>query len=142
MRTMKFVLASVSLLFLYDAAYACRCVPRQPSSDISQYAAVFSGKVVEVGFKQPPSGAWKYTITFEVGRVWKGETKKRITLIARLTSCDFGFREGESYLVFASTLSGGSVLTTTQCSRTGLISEREKDLVLLGEGKVPAEGKT
>jgi hypothetical protein len=142
MKTMKFVLASVSLLFLYDAAYACRCQPTKPSSDTSRYAAVFSGKVVEAGFKQLPDGAWQYTITFEVGRVWKGEAKKRITLINRLTSCDFHFRKGESWLIFASTLSGGSRLTTSQCSRTGLVSKREADMGLLGEGKVPAEGKT
>jgi hypothetical protein len=142
MKTMKFVLASVSLLFLYDAAYACRCVPSKPSSDTSRYAAVFSGKVVEAGFKQLPNGVWQDTTTFEVDRVWKGEAKKRITLISRLTSCDFVFRKGESWLVFASTLSGGDGLTTSQCSRTGLISERKKDLGVLGEGKVPAEGKT
>ena len=142
MKTMKFVLASVSLLFLYDAAYACRCVPSKPSSDTSPYAAVFSGKVVEAGFKQLPNGVWQDTTTFEVDRVWKGEAKKRITLLSRLTSCDFVFSKGESWLVFASTLSGGHGLTTSQCSRTGLISERKKDLGLLGEGKVPAEGKT
>ena len=142
MKITKFVLASVTLLFLYDAAYACRCLPGKPSADISRSVAVFSGKVIKVMFKQPPYEIGRYTVTFEVERVWKGEIKKKTVLITRASSCDVRFREGESYLVFASMLYDGSGLTTHKCSRTGLVADRKEDIELLGEGEVPEEGKT
>lgn len=142
MKITKFLLASVILLFLYETAYACRCPPRKPSADISRYVAVFSGKVVKVTFKQPPYEIGRYTVTFEVGRVWKGEAKKRITLITRTTSCDFRFREGESYLVFATTFYDGGGLTTHKCSRTGLVADRWEDMGLLGDGKSLEAGET
>ena len=140
MNITKFVLAFVTLLFLHDAAFACRCLPRKPSADISRSVAVFSGKVIKVTFK-PPYEVGR-TVTFEVERVWKGETKKKITLITRMTSCDVRFREGASYLVFASMLYDGSGLTTHQCSGTGLVVDRKQYLKLLGEGKIPEESRT
>ncbi|MFN2455908.1 MAG: hypothetical protein ABR577_16990 [Pyrinomonadaceae bacterium] len=142
MKITKLILASATLLFLYDAAYACRCPPMKPSADISRSVAVFSGKVVKVTFKQPPYEVGRYTVTFEVERVWKGEIKKRTVVITRTSSCDVRFREGESYLVFASMLYDGSGLTTHKCSRTGLVADRKEDVELLGEGKIPEEGKT
>jgi hypothetical protein len=142
MKITSFVLASLALLFLSDAAFACRCPPRKPSADISRYVAVFSGRVTKVTIKQPPHEIGRYTVTFEVERVWKGETKKEVTLITRTSSCDFRFREGESYLVFASILYDGSGLTTHKCSRTGLVADREEDIGLLGEGRIPEENKT
>jgi len=93
-------------------------------------------------FKQPPYEIGRYTVTFEVERVWKGEIKKKTVLITRASSCDVRFREGESYLVFASMLYDGSGLTTHKCSRTGLVADRKEDIELLGEGEVPEEGKT
>ena len=142
MKVTRLILASVTLLVLYDAADACRCPPMKPSANISRPRAVFSGKVIKVTFKQPPREAGRYTVTFEVERVWKGELKKRLTLITRTSSCDVLFREGESYLVFASMLYDGGGLTTHKCSRTGLVADREEDRELLGEGKIPEEGKT
>jgi hypothetical protein len=141
MKITKFILASVALLFLYDTAYACRCLAQKPSADISRSSAVFSGKVIEVTFKQPPHEVGRYTVTFEVERIWKGEPKKRMILNTRATSCNFHFREGESYLVFASMLYDGSGLTTHKCTRTGLVTDRKEDVELLGEGKIPEEGK-
>jgi hypothetical protein len=144
MKTTSFVFAFVALLFLSDAAFACRCLPRKPSADMSHSAAVFAGKVIKVRFRQTPYETGRYTVTFEVGQVWKGEAKKKITLITRASSCAVLFREGESYLVFASAFNDGneSGLTTHKCSGTGLVSDREEDIKLLGEGKIPLEGKT
>lgn len=126
-------MAFATLLFIYDSAYACRCPPGKPSADISHSVAVFSGKAVDVTFKQPPHETGRYRITFEVERVWKGEIKKEIVLVTGTSSCDVRFREGESYLVFASTLNNGSGLTTHKCSRTGLVADRKEDIELLEE---------
>lgn len=142
MKITKVFLASVTLLLISDAAYACRCLPIKPSANISRSLAVFSGKVIKITFKQPPHEMGRYTVTFEVERVWKGEMKKRMTLITRPSSCDVLFREGESYLVFASMLYDGSGLTTHKCSRTGLVGDRKEDIKLLGKGKIPEEGQT
>ena len=144
MKFTSFVFAFVALLVLPDAVFACRCPPRKPSADTSHSAAVFTGKVIKVRSKRAPYETGRYRVTFEVEQVWKGEAKKRITLITRASSCDVFFREGESYLVFASAFNDGneSGLTTHKCSGTGLVSDREGDLKLLGEGKIPREGKT
>ena len=141
MKITKLILASVAVLFLYDAAYGCRCLPGKPSADLSRALAVFSGKVVKVTFKQPPHEVGRYTVAFEVERIWKGEPQKRMILITRTTSCDVHFQEGETYLVFASVLYDGSGLTTHKCTRTGLVADRREDIELLGEGKIPEEGK-
>lgn len=116
MRVTKPVLALVAILALYNIALACRCRPNEPSADISRYAAVFSGKVTKVTFTQPPNEVGRYRVTFEVERVWKGDVKRELTLITRTSSCDFRFREDESYLVYAFPLFDESGLTTHKCS--------------------------
>ncbi len=142
MKVTKFLLTSIVLLFFYDAAYACRCPPRKLSADISRAAAVFSGKVTKITFNELPAERGRYTVTFEVEKVWKGETNKKITLITRASSCDVRFHEGESYLVFASMLKDESELTTDKCSGTGFVVDRKEDIKLLGEGKIPENDKT
>jgi hypothetical protein len=141
MKITKFALAFIALLFLYDVAHGCRCPPRKPSANIPRSVAVFSGKVINVTFKQPPYEVGRYAVTFEVERVWQGEIKKQTVLITRASSCDVRFREGERYLVFASVLYDGSGLTTHKCSRTGLVADRKEDIELLGEGEVPEGGE-
>jgi hypothetical protein len=101
MKTANLALSLLALLFIFDDAYACRCARRKPSANISGHAAVFSGKVVNIKFTQLPGLVGRYRVTFKVERVWQGEVKEETMLITRATSCDFRFREGESYLVFA-----------------------------------------
>ncbi len=141
MKVINFLLPFVVLLFLYDAALACRCPPRKLSTNVSRSLSVFSGKVTKITFNQLPAERGRYTVILEVEQVWKGEIKKKITLITQATSCDIRFREGESYLVFASMHKDASELTTDICSGTGLVIERKENIEMLGEGEIPEADK-
>ncbi len=70
MKIAKYLLVTFTLLLLsYDAAFACRCPRRKPSPDLSQFEAVFVGKVVDEGdFRSSPR-----KVKFRVERFWKGE---------------------------------------------------------------------
>jgi hypothetical protein len=71
-------------------------------SDFNRTEAVFIGKVVSID---------GFLVTFEVGKVWKGELPARFTMSTgkikmannsvKSSSCDYDFENGKSYLVFA-----------------------------------------
>jgi hypothetical protein len=63
----------------------------------SQAALVFRGTVID---KKPhPNGV---SVMFDVDRVWKGPRQRRLVLPQFILSTeDFGFQQGEKYLVFA-----------------------------------------
>jgi hypothetical protein len=96
---------------------------------------VFSGEVIEVIL---------YEAKFKVERIWKGEGKDEITMWLRgkdnkgnyiITSCDFEFRKGEQYLVYAYLAEGK--LRTHVCSRTISLMNAEYGLKELNEIKQP-----
>jgi len=85
--------------------------------------------------------------TISVERWWKGAPGPEVSLMTQLTrnsdgtstsSCDFNFKEGETYLVFARIIKGN--LQTGACSGTSLVSN-VKDIDLLGEGNPPVNFK-
>ncbi|MBA2338979.1 MAG: hypothetical protein H0V88_01165 [Pyrinomonadaceae bacterium] len=138
MKNSLLVLAAFSLLLLSsDVAFACRCMRVEASADLSRYAAVFSGKAVEVT-RLPTS----LRVKFRVESVWKGADAKEITLflprssdLRVISSCDIGFKEGESYLVYAFTSKRDGTLTTGKCSRTRKLVDANEDFAVLGEGQ-------
>jgi hypothetical protein len=92
---------------------------------------VFRGRAVAQELVPRDSGTGRDTrTTFEVERVWKGESRARVgvrtcggdgTVICGET---FTFRVGEQYLVFAE----GEPLSTNSCTLTGVL-ERSAVLV-------------
>ena len=110
-------------------AAACMCVgSAEPKSDaqitrevkdeLGKAVGVFTGRVVERD---------ELTVTFEVDAVWKGEIGPTHIMSTgavaspdgtiSMTSCDFSFARGRSYLVFAF---GKSLVEAkaTSCTRT------------------------
>jgi hypothetical protein len=87
-------------------------------------------------------------VKFRVERWWKGEATTEVVLATYKTkksdgtgsgsSCDYHFKEGESYLVYA--YGKGNELRTHDCTRTSPLSKTE-DIKILGEGKEPVEKK-
>lgn len=140
MKNVKWMIAVVTLLLLsVDAALACRCPKAEASADLSQFAAVFSGRVVETN-RLPTS----LRVKFQVERVWKGDVLLEVTLFLPrasdpdvISSCDIGFQKGESYLVYALKSRDRSTLTTHKCTRTRKVTEAKGDFAVLDEGQVP-----
>jgi len=75
-------------------------------------------------------------IEFSVKEVWKGKASSEIGIINTLgSSCNFNFKEGEEYMVYA--YRGEEGLYTNNCSRTALLIDASEDLTALGTGIRP-----
>jgi hypothetical protein len=117
----------ISLLHA-DAALACTCEEYGIKSygKLISYeyhrrsAAVFSGEVIELGNSR---------VRLKVEKVWKGGVGKEVALPHGGSSCYFGFKPGESYLVYAHLRR--EVLGTDVCTQTKRLAEAEKDVPIL-----------
>ena len=88
-------------------------------------------------------------VKIQVEQWWKGEAPSEIVLLtsstkngdgtSTLSSCDYTFRQGESYLIFAT--GKQDEYRTSDCLRTKKLAQAEEELKLLGEGKEPVEKK-
>ncbi len=88
-------------------------------------------------------------VKFQVERWWKGEAASEIFMVtdetknsdgtATTSSCNYKFKEGESYLVYA--YGKESELRTDVCTGTGALAEAKEVLEILGEGKEPVKKK-
>ena len=115
----------------------CSCAGRPDVPSALQSAdAVFTGRVVSVRNTHP----WwrresdpRRRVTLRVDRAWKGVDSRTVVMITRMIStCEFRFRRGESYLVFAHQRQDGG-LGTSICSRTTTIDRAAGDVRDLGE---------
>jgi hypothetical protein len=137
-------------LALSETALGCVCVvsPEKPSpekaraalvTDFNGATAVFSGKVVE---------ADNLKLKFKVDKVWKGEVGKEFMMATggkeyedgsfSNSSCDYSFKRGEEYLVYAYPVDqdihpGSTDLQARQCTRTRLSKYAEQEMKELDE---------
>lgn len=128
------------LLIPAPSAHACSCAQLGSAQQaMQQHAAVFSGKVTKMDRPLVArSSAAPVRITIKVDDVWKGQVSSRTVVTTALSgaSCGYeGFREGESYVVFASEHSGK--LETGLCSLTQPLAAAGDVLNELGEGYKP-----
>ena len=149
-------------------ACGCPGSPDESLNDAVKYATeqstvIFAGKVIGFEYRKGIPNEYmeslkKYlgkdfeyetkVVKFQVERWWKGEATTEVFLATDETknsdgtgsgsSCDYHFKEGETYLVYAN--GKGNELRTHACARTRLLSKTE-DLKILGEGKEPVEKK-
>ncbi len=149
-------------------ACGCISMPNESVSDAVKYATeqstmIFAGKVVGFEYRKGVPNQYMerrkkdsgknveyetLVVKFQVGRWWKGEATTEVFLVTDETknsdgtwsgsSCDYHFKEGESYLVYA--YGKGNELRTYACTRTRPLTKTE-DLKILGEGKEPIEKK-
>ena len=114
------------------AALACTCfrspesktpaqITREIAAEVRRSAAVFSGKVVA---RTP------LRITFLVDNVWKGSVSRRFEMASGAvsnadgsitTSCEFPFKVGETYVVFAYG-SSRQTMHASDCTLTNALS--------------------
>ena len=149
-------------------ACGCVSSPDESVSDAVKYATekstmIFAGKVVGFEYRNGIPNEYiesreKETgkhvdyetkiVRFQVERWWKGEAATEVFLVTDETknsdgtatgsSCDYHFKESESYLVYA--YGKENELRTHACTRTRLLNKTE-DVKILGEGKEPVENK-
>ena len=140
----NFLIVIAFLLALHDSGLACSCMPPgKPSEEMKESAAVFSGRVVEIRRNQRTDDFFaRVEAVIEVERVWKGVEKATVSVFTSSDSaaCGYGFKEGETYLVYASGDKEGRLLTTI-CTRTRRMKDAGEDLKELGPGKEIAERK-
>lgn len=134
------------ILLWPQTAYGCICTlsPKGLSPEEAQAAlikdfknatAIFFGEVIEVDFLKAK---------LKVEKIWKGEAKDEITMTVGskndqgeyvISSCDFPFRKGERYLVFAYSRADG--LKAHVCGRTTSMKYAELQMNKLDEIKLP-----
>lgn len=129
------IFVAAVLLLASDAALGCVCVvPEKPPSreeekaalvkDFDGAFAVFSGEVVEQD---------TFKVKFKVDKLWKGDFGDEITMSTGVkdygngtigaTSCDYGFKRGTKYLVFAYLNEDGE-MQARECTRTKILNEQ------------------
>lgn len=158
MRHFSFVMAFIMLAGLAasmpKAAYACSCAVQAGESEeerirqaVGDAKAVFAGEVTgleKVSVGTVISSSDPVQVTFDVSRVWKGQTYETLTVeTARSeTSCGYDFDEGRQYLVYAdnTSVTGGDseTLQVGLCGATTPVPDTGAAVNLLGErGTVP-----
>jgi hypothetical protein len=148
----KVIIAAVTaVLFRPVAAAACVCAASPEAKTTAQItaevkeavqgaAAVFSGKVI---------GADPMSVTFLVDNVWKGPVTRVFMMSTgaidngdgtlTVSSCDFSFHEGRSYVVFAHPGRDSGALRAYSCEFTADLKDASDTpgyLDRVGERKV------
>jgi hypothetical protein len=117
---------------------------------------VFSGKVVAQEtiratktLSGNPTEVELFVVRFKVERWWKGNNTDEVILYTnkfrtfdgyeKIFSCDYSFKEGERYLVYAYEFE--EQLHTDICTRTKLLEKAEDDLKELGEDGLAGSGE-
>lgn len=143
----RIVVASFVVLFLSlaaDVAQGCVCfgLPEKPTpeqararlvKDYNEAFAVFSGEVVALD---------TFKVKFKVEKLWKGDFGDEITMSTgaqengdgtyTFSSCDFNFKRGEKYLVYAYGASAGE-MRAHACTRTRQMTYAEQEAKDLDE---------
>ena len=133
---LRHVLLTALVLLLPCAvpgARACQCRERQPPC--AQYweaDAVFIGSVTTIALPdvagRADEGAVRERVSFDVERALRGVEGREVEIVNRGTSCDFGFKPGVKYLVYAYRNPTDGGLSTYYCSRTAELSKAAADL--------------
>ena len=131
------VISIAVLVLSAESSLACVCLPQSPAQELERATAVFSGKVLKVKrHKQSPDVYAFLEVVFRVEEAWKGVNEKTISVFTSSTSlaCGFSFKRGLTYLVYAHGKEGR--LSTSVCTRTGILEDAYNDLEELGSGKL------
>lgn len=130
------VAAIVLLLGATKESHACQCrEPQPPCAEYHDANAVFIGSVVKMvpvsrAEGEPPLST---QVRFKVDRAFTGVKDPDAELINWGSSCDYSFKEGHVYLVYAFRNPKTGSLSTHVCSRTRELSEAKDDLTYIAK---------
>lgn len=123
-----------------EPVYACDCaIPQNATDALAENAAVFRGEVLAMK-RSKWTGEYDETydaVLLEVDQIWKGVEQSQIVVYNPISSCQYEFKAGDSYLIY-SNVNGGE-LVVSNCSRTAEISQASVDLNELGPGEQPSQ---
>ena len=142
MRMVHATILSTALGLLHPAlAQACSCEPLVgPLEALASADLVFFGTVKSTNPPIPsvsPSPDWTPEYwEFAVEGVWKGAAQSRIRIHSEaayptISTCEFNFQLGSSYLVYAYRSDAGR-FQTNKCTRTSAAAHSVDDLKALG----------
>jgi len=129
-----------------NSASACDCAqPGPPCVAFTKVHAVFTGKVQEIGKIRMKTGNSEYErvlVTFAVDHAYSGVSGTTVEVVTDSGGGDCGylFKQGESYLVYASTFEAVGKLYTGICTRTRPLADAEEDLEYLNHKDEPGRG--
>ena len=116
-----------------DSFAQCTCAAEYrditPLKEFKLADVVFVGKVIEI--KESPrdkDNRYVETVKFEVGKAWKQDLERIVTITNTIRGCVKGFEEGEEWLVYAHQRRDGTLGTGCCCSRTGRLAKAAEDL--------------
>jgi hypothetical protein len=122
-----------------QSAFACVCggepgklseqqIKAAIAREFNESASVFSGEVVALD---------TFTVRFRLITMWKGETLEEFTISTgakkisedyyRRSSCDYNFKVGEKYLVYARATDDNQ-LVARSCTRTNVLHGGKADI--------------
>src|SRR5262245_50445246 len=135
-RSRKYILFA-TLLFLpvtRTDVYACDCAGNTPPCEAYwEASAVFAGIVTNSSMISVKDGDEHYQqrlVSFAVEETFRGFQGTTAEVITGVWDgdCGFGFKRGESYLVYTYTNPQDNKLYTNLCMRTRALSEAREDL--------------
>lgn len=137
LRTIVFALAIIFFPYWATRTEACSCRfgGAAPCEEYWEADVVFSGTVVGSTRIEVDRGSYQATersVKFTVGQPFRGSTASEIEVRTGLGGgdCGYGFKTGESYMVYAYRASDGKLYTGI-CSRTRALSEAREDLAFI-----------
>jgi len=144
MKKTHFLSALLVLLpSLASVVNACTCGGVSPCEAYAGASVVFVGRVTEAGYKSSPrtfpSNAVSTTLTsgrvlaahFKVEEAFLGVKVGEIEISGGGTTCDFPFKPGERYLVFAYKNPETGTFHTNICSGTAPLAESQEGVAYL-----------
>lgn len=130
-----------------QVAQACSCLSAVPPCAAAWTAqAVFTGTVRQVDAVATPGPhgglSESKVVTFDVQRGFVNATPGPLQVVTSASgaSCGFSFDVGRTYLVYALSSDGGTLLVVSSCSRTRLLEKAEEDLRYFQHLPDPARG--
>jgi hypothetical protein len=134
-----------------SVANACTCGGIKPCEAYAAASVVFVGQVIKTGIKtapgRVPANAMSTTFTssslaarFRIEEAFLGLKGSEIEVSGGGTTCDYEFKEGERYVVFAYRDSG--IVHTTICSGTAPLTESKEALDYLRKAAKQSSGTT
>lgn len=152
----KYLLSPLLLLLLpsfASVASACTCLGPSACESYAGASVVFVGRVTQTGLKDIPrsfpANSMSTTLTrggvmsaqFKVEQSFLGIKLARIDVSGQGTTCDYPFKTGERYLVFAFKNEKTGTFHTNICSGTAPLAESNEALAYIRTvGKQPPGG--
>ena len=140
--TLRLLVMIAFLLLAPQIALACGCMPPMLETERQRILlerksskAIFSGRVLSIEISR---GVY-WAVKFKVERAWKKVDSDEVVVFTEHpdgASCGVEFEVGENYLVYAG-IAFESELWTNHCTRTQKLQYAQKDLRILGAGKLP-----